>query len=218
MDIVDEIRRLEWLASEDTSRFLRRGHFVYESGDHGDTWLALDLLFADPHRLQRAAARLAARLRGHAPEVVCGPLVGGALLAQWVAHELNTAFVYAIPHGGPAPSRPRYIIPPDLAPLLAGKRAVVVDDAINAGWASRECLREVERHRGSVAAVAALLVRDPRPAELQGAVVSLVDLPFNIWPATGCPLCRSGLPVNRVNEPAPAAPMALTPHDSSAQT
>lgn len=30
---------------------VRRGHFRYESGYHGDIWLDLDRLFAKPHAL-----------------------------------------------------------------------------------------------------------------------------------------------------------------------
>jgi hypothetical protein len=45
-------------ADDGLGAFARTGHFAYESGDHGDTWLALDLLLADPRRLRGAAERL----------------------------------------------------------------------------------------------------------------------------------------------------------------
>src|SRR5687768_3251211 len=82
--MIDPLRRSGLLAEADIERFCRRGHVAYESGDHGDLWLALGLLFADPRRLRAAAGRLAERLRRYEPEVVCGPLVGGALVGQWV--------------------------------------------------------------------------------------------------------------------------------------
>jgi orotate phosphoribosyltransferase len=193
MEFIDDLRRADSLDPDDSGGFIRRGHFVYESGDHGDTWLALDLLFADPHRLRHAAGQLAAQLRPHAPEVVCGPLVGGALVAQWVAHDLNAAFVYTTPQTG-------YAIPQDLTPFLPGKRTVIVDDAINAGWAARACVREIERHRGRVVAVAALLVQSPAPEDLPAPVTSLVELHRNIWPATDCPLCRAAVPMDRTDK------------------
>ena len=36
-----------------------RGHFVYESGHHGDLWLNLDALFVDARRTRGWAAALA---------------------------------------------------------------------------------------------------------------------------------------------------------------
>jgi orotate phosphoribosyltransferase len=63
----------------------RKGHFLLESGHHGERWLDLDSLFLRPGQLGRFAAELAGLLSAHRIEAVCGPLVGGALLAQMVA-------------------------------------------------------------------------------------------------------------------------------------
>src|SRR5207249_5066824 len=67
----------------------RQGHFRLESGHHGDWWLDLDSLFLRPTRLRRFTAALALRVGDLAIEAVCGPLVGGALLAQAVGAGLD---------------------------------------------------------------------------------------------------------------------------------
>src|SRR5215211_4215492 len=72
----------------------RTGHFSLESGHHSGLWLDLDNLFASPRPLEPFVARLTAMLRTHAPEIVCGPLVGGAFLAQLVSRELDAEFCY----------------------------------------------------------------------------------------------------------------------------
>ena len=38
------------------SDLIRRGHVVYESGDHGETWLELDLLISRPALLRQSPA------------------------------------------------------------------------------------------------------------------------------------------------------------------
>ena len=43
---------------------IRRGHFRFESGYHGEIWLDLDRLFADPRRIAPLARELAGRLSG----------------------------------------------------------------------------------------------------------------------------------------------------------
>lgn len=191
-----DIRRADLLDENDIVRFWRRGHFAYESGDHGDLWLALELLVADPIRLRRAAGKLAALLLPTSPEVVGGALIGGALVGQEVAAALGVPFVYAEPRGAATDA-----IPPALLPLLPGKRVALVDDAINAGVATLATLEAVERAGGRVVAVAALIAR--RPALLPEltrrgiAVEFLVGVSWNTWPAPECPLCRAGTPLER---------------------
>ena len=60
----------------------RRGHFLYESGHHGNLWFDLETLCRRPERIHPYAIELAVKLKAHAPEVICGPLVEGAMLAQ----------------------------------------------------------------------------------------------------------------------------------------
>ena len=72
----------------------RNGHFRLESGHHGSLWLDLDPLFLRPGRLRRFVAALADKLARHAVEAVCGPLTGGAFLAQSVAAALDVEFYY----------------------------------------------------------------------------------------------------------------------------
>src|SRR5688500_12190469 len=151
--MIDPIAALDLLDDAMLSRFRRQGHFVYESGRHGDLWLALELLVVDQVRLRRAAVRLAERLAGHAPEAVCGPLVGGAWVGQLVARELGVPFVYAEPRPAPPDAERRYAIPEALRTLLDGRRVAVVDDAISAGAATLAAAREVGQAGGVVVAV-----------------------------------------------------------------
>src|SRR6202011_435149 len=103
----------------------RQGHFRLESGHHGDLWLDLDPLFLRPTRLRRFAAALALRLADLAIEAICGPLVGGAFLAQAVAAELDVEFYYkervATTDGGGLYSV-QYRLPDTLRHRIGGKR------------------------------------------------------------------------------------------------
>src|SRR5262249_6622574 len=76
----------------------RRGHFLFESGHHGDLWLDLELLCLTPDRLRPLAARLAS----YEIDAVCGPLVEGAFVALMVASELGVPFRYAERFENPA--------------------------------------------------------------------------------------------------------------------
>jgi len=67
----------------------RRGHFRLESGHHSGLWLDLDGLFAEPKRIAPFVDNLTVALRSYSVSAVCGPLLGGAFLAQLVAHALE---------------------------------------------------------------------------------------------------------------------------------
>ena len=73
---------------------VRRGHFRLESGHHSDLWLDLDPLFADPHAVDPFVKALAAALDPHNVSIICGPLLGGAFLAQLVARALGLEFCF----------------------------------------------------------------------------------------------------------------------------
>lgn len=198
--MIDHLTHLGLLNQSSSPAFYRRGHFRYESGDHGDTWLILELIFTDQVRLQHAAAQLAERIRPRAPELICGPLVGGALLGQWVAHALDIPFVYAESRSPDEDGKPNYIVPDALRPLVPGKRVVIVDDVINAGAATLAALREVHAQGGHTAGVACLIARVPGAVDLWAergiALDYLIPGQWNTWPPDSCPLCRAGVPLD----------------------
>jgi orotate phosphoribosyltransferase len=113
---------------------MRTGHFRYESGHHGDLWLELDALFTNPARTERLAAAMTDRLGGRGIEVVCGPMTGGALLAQAVARQLGVSFAYGerVVEG----NNVRYQLPAAQIPVVRGRRVAIVDDVISAGSAT----------------------------------------------------------------------------------
>ncbi len=73
----------------------RKGHFLLESGHHGDLWLDLESLCLRPQRVQIVAAELAEPLSKLEVDAVCGPLVEGALVGLMVALLLNVQFTYS---------------------------------------------------------------------------------------------------------------------------
>lgn len=182
----------------------REGHFLLESGHHGNLWLDLDRLSARPRRTARFATALAGRLAEHDIEVACGPLTGGAFVAHLVAARLDIAFCYTerfeVPPGdGLYPVG--YRLPSSFRAAVRGRRVAVVDDAINAGSAvkgSLLALRECGAIPVAAGALLALGSSGGRQAVLDGLpLVTLASLPSNVWIPAACPLCASRVPLDR---------------------
>jgi orotate phosphoribosyltransferase len=166
--------------SDVSTDLVRKGHFVFESGHHGDTWLDLDLLISQPRRLRTLAADLAARLTPFGADLVCGPLDGGAFLAQWVAAALDLTFTYTRPPGYRLAGIP-----------VAGRHAVVVDDAINVGSATIATTEALRSAGCAVIALASVLVCTPNGphvgARLGVPQVYLEAVTSRVWTAEECP-------------------------------
>jgi len=182
---------------------VRRGHFRYESGYHGQIWLDLDRLFLNPIRIAPLAHDLASTIAPNAIEAVVGPLVGGALLAQMIAVELGVQFVYTVPR--PSPSNDTlypvaYRLPLTVAPLVKGKRVAIVDDVINAGSAVRGTYHALTEAGAKPAIVGALLIlgeaAQPFLKSTGMTLELLATLPNPLWKPANCPLCAQGIPLD----------------------
>lgn len=185
----------------------RAGHFLLESGHHGEWWLDLDLLFRHPRHVAALAARLATALAPHHPDVVCGPLVGGTLVAQLVAGALDVDLCWTQrdpgqDDGGGGLYAARYAVPATQRAGLDGATVAVVDDAVNAGSAVRATVEAVEACGAEVVALGALLVlgeRGPRWAAARQLPLERVVARANVlWTPDDCPRCAAGEPLERV--------------------
>ena len=179
-----------------------KGHFLYESGHHGDLWLDLELLCVRPDRVRDAAAELAKQLSGLDIEVICGPLVEGAFVGLLVASELGALFTYSERFARPSGNRlfpAGYRIPHPLREGLQHKRVAIVNDVINAGSATRGTFRDLQYCGAQVVGIGALLVLGTAAFEFASennvALKTLAALPSNLWIESECPLCSAGEPL-----------------------
>ena len=183
----------------------RRGHFQLESGHHGGLWLDLDPLFAEPRRVAPFVHALAKALRPHNASVMCGPLLGGAFLAQLVAHVLDAEFCFTERAMSGQPGdlyRARYLLPPAFTARLEGKRVAIVDDVMSAGSALRGTYAEVQSHGAVTVVAGALLVLGSTGArffsEHDVPVEAAARQDYDLWLPADCPLCAAGLPLEDV--------------------
>jgi orotate phosphoribosyltransferase len=180
---------------------IRSGHFRLESGHHADTWMELDQLFRHPASLRPFIAELAGKLRPHRIDTVCGPLTGGALLAQSIAEELGVEFAFAerLVTDRPGLYPVDYRVASSLREDIRGRRVAVVDDAISAGSAVRATLADLGLCGATPVVLGALLLIGPRATRLatetQLPIESLMELPNQIWTPAECPICSQGVPL-----------------------
>jgi orotate phosphoribosyltransferase len=183
----------------------RQGHFLLESGHHGDLWLDLERLCLQPRRAQAVSVGLIAPLSELQLDAVCGPLVEGAFVALMVALQLDVQFTYSEKFGRPAAEgffAAGYRVPASLREGLRGKRVAIVDDVINAGSAIRGAFADLEECGANVVAISTLLALGSVAAKFAASknvpLYNVATFPSNLWTASECPLCESGIPLQDV--------------------
>jgi orotate phosphoribosyltransferase len=183
----------------------RQGHFLLESGHHGDLWYQLETLCLHTREIRPYGARLAAQLAQYKFEVVCGPLVEGAFVALLVSLELGCDFVYAerFADGTREGLFPvEYRLPKSLQTEVRGKRVAIVNDVINAGSAVRGTFSDLQALDAEVIVIGALVALGDAiagfAAEHHVALELLEQISNNLWTPSECPLCAKGMPLEIV--------------------
>jgi orotate phosphoribosyltransferase len=150
--------------------------------------------------LRPFVTELARRVAIHGVDTVCGPLNGGAFLAELMAVELGVEFAFTerivSQRAGLFPID--YRVPPALRAALRGKQVAIVDDAISMGSAVRATVADLEICQARPVVIGVLLGMGPAGPELAAAkrlpLERLTELPLRTWRPSECPLCASGSP------------------------
>lgn len=183
---------------------VQRGHFLLESGLHTDVWLELDALFLDPTALEPELDALASQLRPYGITAVCGPLVGGAFVAQSIAAKLNLRFYFTERDSNRSTSElfsATYRLPAGVRNQAGRERFAVVDDAISAGSSTRATVAELASHGAQTVVVGALLLLGDRGEryfiDRSIPVVASAREELPLWEPHRCPLCQAGVAMER---------------------
>jgi orotate phosphoribosyltransferase len=178
----------------------RAGHFVYTSGRHGDKYINKDALYVTPREVSRLCEAMAGRVLELNADVVIGPAVGAAILAQWVAHHLSLmtgrdiSGVYADKDGEGG-----FVIKRGYDKVIEGKRVVVVEDLITTGGSIKKVIDVVKKMGGEVVGAVAICNRgDVTKKDISNPPLfeSLVNVHLTSAEEDKCDMCKRGIPVS----------------------
>jgi orotate phosphoribosyltransferase len=184
----------------------RRGHFLMESGYHSGSWFELGALFDHPAGLRPFVTELAKRLSSHGIDAVCGPMTGGAKLAELIGNELGVAHHVADRFETPGASGLfpiTYRIPDERRPKLRGRSVAIIDDAISAGSAVRGTYTDLIACGARPVALGALILFGDAASAFATrmglALEGIERMPLDMWRPAECPLCGAGITVEVVS-------------------
>ena len=168
------------------------GHFVLSSGKHAGRYIQCAKLLQYPDKAERVCRTLAAKAEGFRPiDLVVGPALGGILVSYELARALGVRSLFTERWEGRTVLRRGFEIEP-------GERVLIAEDVVTTGRSTLEVVDEVKENDGEVVGIACIVDRRPAGFELPGPLVSALKLEIPIYEPSDCPLCRKGLPVNKL--------------------
>ena len=199
----DDIRAKALADLQKYEVLMLNGHFDFGNAYHGTLYLNPHQLFRYPSTIWRFAQDLLDVLPASILDVtgvVAGPVTGGALLGHTVAGLLDSRRELTRPPTAFAPFGVDHECGQTLSHFykrqVRGRKVLLVDDVRNTGQTFARCAALVRDGGGEVIATAEIYDRMEAVVDVGVPNFALAEYraPDN-YPATDCPLCRSGVPV-----------------------
>jgi orotate phosphoribosyltransferase len=168
---------------------LLTGHFILSSGLHSPVFLQKMFVFQDPARTERLCRALAERAREAfgSIDIVASPAVGGIVPGYETARWLGAKAFFVEREGGVFKLRRGFLIPP-------GARVLLVEDIITTGLSSRETVKALAEHPGTIVGAACLIDRSGGKAEIGVKRVALATLDIPTYEPDALPPELAALP------------------------
>jgi orotate phosphoribosyltransferase len=178
---------------------ITKGHFKYASGRHGGLYVNKDRIFAKPEVLSECAKMIADVYALTTVDVVVGPAVGGALLAQWVAYHAQGNTGRAVGAAYADKSFDGYVLQRGYDSLVRGRNVLVVEDVVTTGASVSATLEAVRDAGGHCVGIMALCARAETDIVdcLGTSLQKLVYIPLTTYEPHECPLCTKGIPMSK---------------------
>jgi orotate phosphoribosyltransferase len=169
-------------------KVLQQGHFLLNSGLHSEYYFEKFRILENPDATIQLCKIVADEFKAKNPEWVIGPTTGGIIIAFEVARQLGLRSGFAEERDG------KRIVGRGFD--IKGKRVLIVDDVTTTGKSLVETFDAVRTKGGEVVGVAVLIDRLIR--ELPFVHFSVYKKVVTNFEPEQCPLCKSGVPLQKL--------------------
>jgi len=187
----------------DVGAIISNSHFVYSSGRHSSVYINKDALYLHTKAISTLCQMMARPYNADQIDVVVGPVLGGVVLSQWVAHHLNrsrtsgeTLAVYAEKEGDGTDKKFSFHRGYDMH--IPGRDILVVEDVLTTGGSARQVIELVRIQGGNVIGLSALCNRGGvQPQDVGDVPIhALITVTLETFTEAECPYCQLQIPIN----------------------
>jgi orotate phosphoribosyltransferase len=181
------MQRLEALSLFKKTGALLEGHFVLRSGLHSRQYFQCALALQEMPIVERFGAALAKKIASLRPKTIISPAMGGLVIGQEVARQLNARFIFAEKEEGKLVLRRGFKI-------AAGEEIVLVEDVVTQGGRVKETIDIVRQNQGNLLGVAMLVDRSGGSIQFGVPAFSLIQINVETFPANALPPDLAAIP------------------------
>ena len=178
------------------SKALLTGHFLLTSGRHSDKYFQCAKVLQYPEYTEILCSLIAERFKNEKIDTVIAPAIGGLVVGQEVARQLNKRFIFAEREDKKLSLRRGFT-------LDAGEKVLVCEDVVTTGGSVFEVIDIVKANDAVVAGVGFIVDRSNGKVNFglsrQNGVLteypqfSTLKLEVISYQPDECPLCKKGI-------------------------
>ncbi|MFQ5628877.1 MAG: orotate phosphoribosyltransferase [bacterium] len=169
---------------------LLTGHFKLTSGLHSNRYFQCAMVLQYPHFAEELCRIAKTQFAGKEPSAVIAPAVGGIVVGQETARQLNCRSIFAERQDGKMVLRRGFSVQP-------GDSILVAEDVVTTGGSVKEVIDLIEGLGASVIGIFAIVDRSGGQADFGAPFVSAMQMEVVAHQPDVCPLCAKGLPLTQ---------------------
>jgi orotate phosphoribosyltransferase len=167
---------------------LLEGHFLLTSGRHSNVYFQCAKVLQYPVYMEKICSNIVEYFKNYEIDTVIAPAIGGIIVGQEVARQLNKRSIFAEREGKALTLRRGFSLEP-------GEKVLVCEDVVTTGGSVFEVIDIVKNSGAVVVGVGCIVDRSNGKVNFGFPQKSAVMMDVVSFPADDCELCKKGLPV-----------------------
>lgn len=171
-----------------SSKALLSGHFLLTSGRHSSIYFQCAKVLQYPKYNQIVCTKISDHYRDYDIDTVIAPAIGGCVVGQEVARQLNKRFIFAEREDKKLTLRRGFSLEP-------GEKVLICEDVVTTGGSVFEVIDIVKNAGAQIVGVGFIVDRSNGEVQFGYPQFSTVKLNAVSYSADECPLCKEDLPL-----------------------
>lgn len=167
---------------------LLEGHFLLTSGRHSNKYFQCAKVLQFPEYTERVCRILAEYFKDFEIDTVISPAMGGIIVGQEVARQLNKRSIFAEREDKKLTLRRGFTIE-------KGEKVLVCEDVVTTGGSVFEVIDIVKQQGGEVVGAGYIVDRSNGKVDFGYPQKSTMKMEVVSYTADECPLCRENIPL-----------------------
>jgi len=179
------LSEIEILKIFEDSDALLNGHFLLTSGRHSKEYFQCAKVLQYPEYAKQLCSIIVKYFNEAEIDTVISPAIGGLVVGQEVARQLNKRFIFAERDNNELTLRRGFA-------LSEGEKVLVCEDVVTTGGSVFETIEIVNSNNADVAGIGFIVDRSNGKIDFGYPQISVVKLDVKSFQPDECPFCLEG--------------------------